>query len=183
MTQPDTEQLLNLADRAERGPLTPDEAARLRDGITKLATHIDEYRDMWRSNMRAMVEQEQRADRYRTAWTSARTRAEVARHVARSNRRHVAAIVPDLEAATTRAEQLDDLLRIANDTSNTSETERVRAVERADRATDAIARVRAECDRIEAAVRDSATDQDLAGGYLACLRHIRAALDPQEPQL
>lgn len=42
-------------------------------------------------------------------------------------------------------------------------------------------RVRAECDRIEAAVRDNPTSPDLTGGYLACLRHIRAALDdPKE---
>lgn len=33
MTQPAVEQLLNLADRAERGPLTPNEAQRLRAGI------------------------------------------------------------------------------------------------------------------------------------------------------
>ncbi|MFJ7070162.1 hypothetical protein [Streptomyces sp. NPDC101115] len=33
MTQPAAEQLLNLADRAEKG-LTPDEAQRLRDGLT-----------------------------------------------------------------------------------------------------------------------------------------------------
>ncbi|WP_137991233.1 hypothetical protein [Streptomyces vilmorinianum] len=37
MTQPSTaEQLLNLADRAERGTLTGDEAARLREGIAQL---------------------------------------------------------------------------------------------------------------------------------------------------
>lgn len=34
---PTTEQLLILADRAERGPLTPVEAARLRQGISVLA--------------------------------------------------------------------------------------------------------------------------------------------------
>ncbi|MFF9197316.1 hypothetical protein ACF09L_19120 [Streptomyces sp. NPDC014779] len=33
MTQPAAEQLLNLANRAERGPLSGDEAQRLRDGI------------------------------------------------------------------------------------------------------------------------------------------------------
>jgi hypothetical protein len=32
--QPAAEQLLNLANRAERGPLSADEAARLRDGLT-----------------------------------------------------------------------------------------------------------------------------------------------------
>lgn len=49
--------------------------------------------------------------------------------------------------------------------------------QRADRAEAAIARVRAECDRIESAVNDNPTNGDLAGGFLACLRHIRAALD------
>lgn len=98
MTQPAAEQLLNLADRAEKG-LTPDEAQRLRDGINALTAEL------------ATME-----------------------HVAKGNKAHVAAIVPDLEAATQRAAQLEDLLRIANDTSNTSETERARAVERANRA-------------------------------------------------
>ncbi|MCX4543814.1 hypothetical protein [Streptomyces sp. NBC_01565] len=36
MTAPTREQLLVLADRAERGPLTAAEAARLRQGITAL---------------------------------------------------------------------------------------------------------------------------------------------------
>lgn len=46
----------------------------------------------------------------------------------------------------------------------------------------AVARVRATCDRIETAVRDNPTSPDLDGGYLACLGHIRAALDePKEP--
>lgn len=34
---PTRKQLLNLADRSERGPLTPAEAARLRQGITAMA--------------------------------------------------------------------------------------------------------------------------------------------------
>ncbi|MBB4984983.1 hypothetical protein [Streptomyces nymphaeiformis] len=38
MTQPTTDPLRNLADRAERGPLTGAEAARLRDGIDRLQT-------------------------------------------------------------------------------------------------------------------------------------------------
>ncbi|MGW6395429.1 hypothetical protein ACWFR1_34175 [Streptomyces sp. NPDC055103] len=49
--------------------------------------------------------------------------------------------------------------------------------ERADRAEAELAAVRDECDRIEAAVRGTPTSTDLTGGYLACLRHIRAVLD------
>jgi hypothetical protein len=57
----------------------------------------------------------------------------------------------------------------------------IRALRRQrDEAEAVLARVRAECDRIEAAVRANATDPDLAGGYLTCLRHVRAALDPAE---
>jgi hypothetical protein len=39
----------------------------------------------------------------------------------------------------------------------------------------ALVRVLRECDRLERAVRDNPTSPDLAGGYLACLRHIREA--------
>lgn len=53
---------------------------------------------------------------------------------------------------------------------------------RAERDAAAIERVRAECDRIEAAVTDNPTSPDLAGGYIACLRHIRAALDEHQEQ-
>jgi hypothetical protein len=38
MTGPTVEQLHNIADRADRGPLQPAEVARLRQGITRLAT-------------------------------------------------------------------------------------------------------------------------------------------------
>lgn len=44
-------------------------------------------------------------------------------------------------------------------------------------AAEAVGRVRAECDRIEAAVRANPQDPDFDGAYLACLRHVRAALD------
>lgn len=53
----------------------------------------------------------------------------------------------------------------------------LRQVERASKAEAAVARVRAECDRIEAAVRANPQDPDFDGAYLACLRHVRAALD------
>jgi hypothetical protein len=52
-----------------------------------------------------------------------------------------------------------------------------REARRADTAEAAITRVRDECDRIEQAVRDNPTSPDMQGGYLACLRHVRAALD------
>jgi hypothetical protein len=39
----------------------------------------------------------------------------------------------------------------------------------------ALVRVLRECDRLERAVHDNPTSPDLAGGYLACLRHIREA--------
>lgn len=44
----------------------------------------------------------------------------------------------------------------------------------------AVERVRAECDRIEAAVRANPQDPDFDGAYLAAIGHIRAALEPQE---
>jgi hypothetical protein len=43
------------------------------------------------------------------------------------------------------------------------------------------ARVYAECDRIEAAVRTNPTAPDFDGAYLTCLKHIRAALTRPEP--
>lgn len=49
MIQPAAEQLLNLADRAEKG-LTPDEAQRLRDGLTHhcaRAEKAEAERDAW----------------------------------------------------------------------------------------------------------------------------------------
>ena len=53
------------------------------------------------------------------------------------------------------------------------------AEERADKAEAAVERVRAECDRIEAAVRARPTAPDFDGAYLAAIGHIRAALEPQ----
>lgn len=79
--RPGIDQLRNLADRAERhGGLTPEEAARLRDGIEQLY-----------------------------GWLT------TARAVAHSNRRHVRAIVPDLEAATQRAERAEATLAAVRD--------------------------------------------------------------------
>ncbi|MFE0039408.1 hypothetical protein [Streptomyces sp. NPDC059015] len=42
----------------------------------------------------------------------------------------------------------------------------------------AVARVRAECDRIEAAVRANPQSPDFDGAYLAAIGHIRRALNP-----
>lgn len=78
MTQPAAERLLNLADRAERHGLTPQEAQRLRDGINGLLGDLD-----------AME------------------------HIARSNKAHVAAIVPELEAATDTAVRAIRLMNAA----------------------------------------------------------------------
>lgn len=44
----------------------------------------------------------------------------------------------------------------------------------------ALARVEAECDRIEAAVRANPQDPDFDGAYLAAIGHIRNALNPLE---
>lgn len=49
-----------------------------------------------------------------------------------------------------------------------------------DAARDALARVEAECDRIEAAVRANPTSPDFDGAYLAAIKHIRRALTGEE---
>ncbi|MHA6764749.1 hypothetical protein [Streptacidiphilus sp. PAMC 29251] len=51
---------------------------------------------------------------------------------------------------------------------------------RTERAEATISRVRAECDRIEAAVRDNPQDHAFDAGYLASLKWIRHALDGTE---
>jgi hypothetical protein len=131
VTQPAAEQLLNLADRAEKG-LTADEAARLRDGLIH--------------------------------------------HCARAEKAE--AEVERMKLLVAASSEEGHAVRMAAQYAERA----IENGERAERAEAAIERVRVECDRIEAAVHDSPTSPDLAGGYLACLRHIRAALDPQEPQ-
>jgi hypothetical protein len=54
----------------------------------------------------------------------------------------------ELADERTRAERAEDLLRVAHDTSNRSETERALAVQRAEQAEAALARGRAECHAI-----------------------------------
>lgn len=138
-------------------------------------------------------EQQQRAerveverDRYRATWINARRRVKWARRSA------------DSELHFTRgmwSDAVRDLNRYR--TAWLSARERATAHREgtlrhvADRdawkgwakdAEGAIERVRRECDRIEAAVTGNPTSTDLAGGYLACLRHIRAALDEHQEQ-
>lgn len=56
--------------------------------------------------------------------------------------------------------------------------EQVRQLKAArDEAQATVERVRAECDRIEAAVRAQPTAPDFDGAYLAAIRHIRNALN------
>lgn len=76
--------------------------------------------------------------------------ADTARAVAAGNKRHVQTIMPEIDRLGAelgdyerRVEQLEDLLRVANETSNRSETERASAVQRAEAAD----RVRAEVQR------------------------------------
>lgn len=128
---PAVEQLLNLANRAERG-LTPDEASRLREGLTHHCVRAE------------------------------RAEAEVERM-----KLIVAASMEDggaIRMAARCAEKANEQKR------------------RAERTEAALERVRAECNRIEAAVTDNHASPDIAGGYLACLRHIRTALDEQQEQ-
>ncbi|MFG2617778.1 hypothetical protein ACGFXC_09115 [Streptomyces sp. NPDC048507] len=70
-----------------------------------------------------------------------------------------------------RAEQVEDLLRIAHATSNTSESERARAVQRAEHAEAALSRV-----------RRLATDWAVLRTHGGAVYELRAALEPQEPR-
>lgn len=75
-----------------------------------------------------------------------------------------------LDALYARLEQAEDLLRIAHDTSNRSETERARAVQRAERAEAAITRV-----------HDAIAPYSWPHAQVPAAK-VRAALDePQEP--
>lgn len=53
--RPGIDQLRNLADRTERGPLTADEAGRLRNGIDQLYQRIDTLEAVCKSNKQAYV--------------------------------------------------------------------------------------------------------------------------------
>ncbi|WP_406336609.1 hypothetical protein OG814_33225 [Streptomyces zaomyceticus] len=61
--RPGIDQLRNLADRAERGPLTGEEAARLRDGIAKLDARVDYLAGYAATLETYAAEQRERADK------------------------------------------------------------------------------------------------------------------------
>lgn len=95
------------------------------------------------------------------------------------------------EELRQRAEQLEDLLRIAHDTSNTSEAERARAAQRADQAEARLAQMRKACDamafKADDLAREAATTSNdplhqLATGYAEAARHIAAAPFRSQPK-
>jgi hypothetical protein len=68
--RPGIDQLRNLADRAERGPLTADEAARLREGIDQMHAWLITARAVAHSNrqhVRAIVPELEKAEANLTA--------------------------------------------------------------------------------------------------------------------
>lgn len=77
--------------------------------------------------------------------------------------------VPAIAEAFERAEEAEAALELYGLLYRRAETGRRR-----------LERVRAECDRIEAAVRANPTSPDFDGAYLAAIGHIRRALNPQE---
>jgi predicted nucleic acid-binding Zn ribbon protein len=83
----------------------------------------------------------------------------------------------DRDAQFQRAEQLEELLRVAHETSNRSEAERARAVERAERAEATVDRVRAESARIRAATRTWEPVADRIDAALAGSRSEPRLLD------
>jgi len=102
----------------------------------------------------------------------------------------------ELEQLRTRHTETRDALRITEGDRDAADeaaremltqrqemaAERYAWQERGDKAEAAVERVRAECDRIEAAVRANPQGPDFDGAYLAAIGHIRAALNPQEAQ-
>lgn len=174
MTQPTTQQLLILVERAERGrPLTADEAALLRAGVAELeqlraelGDRDEEARERWiqkqldETGLKAMDFRNGMAMELEPArelvahWVGAaramlgdapnysETPIEMEVKVGESPERfafvlqRVGKLTPHQarQQAEQRAEQLEELLRIAHDTSNRSEAERARAVQRAERA-------------------------------------------------
>ncbi|MFD7609680.1 hypothetical protein [Streptomyces sp. NPDC059828] len=77
--------------------------------------------------------------------------------------------VPAIAEAFERAEEAEAALELYGLLYRRAETGHRR-----------LERVRAECDRIEAAVRANPTSPDFDGAYLAAIGHIRRALNPQE---
>ncbi|GGW68084.1 hypothetical protein GCM10010340_52760 [Streptomyces griseoloalbus] len=92
---------------AYRSVLGPRPLDRIREAEEQAATQLNRAR-MWRAKA---IETDDRADRYRTAWQSARQRA---------------------RKATRRADQAEELQQAAHQCSNDAETARAEAVRRAE---------------------------------------------------
>ncbi|MFF2773373.1 hypothetical protein ACFVU3_00550 [Streptomyces sp. NPDC058052] len=150
--------LRTLLDRLDR--LTPADADRLRDCVLTDLAEAEDLRRTISGQTRTVEEMNGRI----AAADQAIREVEQERDAARA----------DLDQVRADAQLLLDNGAKAINEQNWA---RHHAEERAKKAEAAIARVRAECDRIESAVNDNPTNGDLIGGYLACLRHIRAALD------
>lgn len=86
-----------------------------------------------------------------------------------------------LDELYTRAEQLEELLRIAEETSSRSEAERARAVQRAEQAEAAVERARETCRRIRAAsvLADGLPHTSRARGAVMAADRVLAALGEQ----
>lgn len=93
--------------------------------------------------------------------------------IAEQRERELRTVGETRHAAERRANQVEDLLRVAHKTSNRSEAERARAVERAEQAETTVARVRAEVARIRSITPTWGPVADL----------IEAAIDdPERPR-
>lgn len=132
----------NLLDRlAHRGYLSNDETALLRQHVEAETREHDTVRAVARSNRQhvqhlateidrltaELEDAEQRADGFRQQ----RDGSDEAARRALEQRQEMA---EERYTLQQRAEQLEDLLRVANETSNRSEAERARAVQRAEQA-------------------------------------------------
>ncbi|MFJ6348627.1 hypothetical protein ACIQKB_04020 [Streptomyces sp. NPDC092046] len=110
MTQPAAEQLLNLANRAERGPLTADEAARLRAGLTHHCARADQAESRLAALKRAHVALATQAGKDQAAIERLRKalaerRAEIADYEAETEP------APWSDAAANTCSRIEDALR------------------------------------------------------------------------
>jgi hypothetical protein len=110
---------------------------------------------------------------------------DTARAVAAGNKRHVQTIVPEIDRLTAelgdyerRGEQLEELLRVAHETSNRSETERAAAVKRAEQADAVTAETKRLLERRTTTLRERAERAE------AAIERVRALLprDPREDE-
>ena len=182
MTQPTAEQLLNLADRTPHG-LTPDETARLRDGISLLAELLRDTegdRDSWandakRSEAEADTLREERHT-YQRAWHSARDRARKERARAEQAEAELTALKTITSGYCGHCGRGD-----CSPTADQWYEQR----QRADRAEAAIERVRATCARLHdlAHAAHGVPTSSYDRGIDRAAKVILAALDePQEQQ-